>query len=313
MKKICISGASGYLASHTIIKLLENDFLVKGLTRNKQQFYLDYYDCLKKHLTNTNKLSNLEIIEYNYECLEDDKLINILNDCNCLIHCASPVILNDFNDISMNMSEIINPAIKYTEAILTASLFTNIKKVIFVSSTTTIYDGTKTKYNSDYFADLTKIKDAYSISKIKSEKLAWKIYNENKKWELVVVNPGRIIGPVIYNKIPESYCSIIEAIHLSKTTENEGINNYYSSYCDVRDVANIIVYGVDNLNTNRYIISFEIKEFKDYCDLLTDKKYNYIFKDNIFEYDNSFKDYKYIPFEKSIKDSLNSIKSLIYI
>jgi dihydroflavonol-4-reductase len=310
MKKVCITGASGYLASHVIIKLLNDNYYVKALTRNKQHFLLNYYNYLIPY---TNYIYNLEIIEYDYELCDNNYLINILNECNFLIHCASPVILDEFADENENLKKIINPAIKYTETILSASLFTNIKKVIFISSTTTIYDGSKSSYSSEYSADLTRITDAYSISKIKSEKIAWKIYNENKKWELIVLNPGRIIGPVIYNKIPESYCSIIEAINLSKIYNNEKIKNYYSSYCDVRDVTNIILYAIDNLSTKRYIISFEIKELKDYCNIISDKNINFIKDDNIFKFENSFKNYTYIPFTRSFIDSIDSIKYMFNI
>ena len=317
MNKVCISGASGYLASHIIIKLLECNYYVKGLTRNKEYFLLNYYDCLKKHVTNIEKLDNLEIIKYNHDLVDGDDnvtLINILMDCDYLIHCASPVLLQSFADEKDNVNKIITPAIRYTETILNAALFTNIKKVVFTSSTTTIYDGTQTKYSTNYWADLTHVHDAYSISKIQSEKLAWKIYNEHKKWELIVLNPGRIIGPAIYNKIPESFCSIFEALKLSKDTpvQNRVIHNYYSSYCDVRDVADIHVFSLHALTTNRYIIAFEIKEFRDYCDLLVeDEDFDeYCFiqeskEDNIlFEFENSFNNYKYIPFEQSVKDSL---------
>jgi dihydroflavonol-4-reductase len=308
MKKVCITGASGYLASHVIIKLLNDNYYVKALTRNKQYFLLNYYNYLIPY---TNCIYNLEIIEYNYELCDNNYLITILNECNFLIHCASPVILEEFTDEDDNLNKIINPAIKYTENILLSSLFTNIKKVIFISSTCTIYDGTKSSYSNEYFADSSKIKDPYSISKINSEKIAWKIYNENKKWELIVLNPGRIIGPVIYNKIPESYCSIIEAINLSKIYNNEQIKNYYSSYCDVRDVTNIILYAIDNLTTKRYIISFEIKELKDYCNIIIDKNINFIKDDKIFKFENSFKNYTYIPFTQSFTDSIDSIKKYI--
>jgi nucleoside-diphosphate-sugar epimerase len=304
MKKVCITGASGYLASHIIIKLLNENYYVKALTRNKEHFLLNYHKCL---IPFTNNICNLDILEYNHESTDEKQLINILNDCDVLVHCASPVILEEFKDEVENVNKIINPAIKYTETILSASLLTNITKIIFISSTSAIYDGTKSIYTNDYIADLTKIKDAYSISKIKSEQIAWKIYNENKKWELIVLNPGRIIGPVIYNKIPESYCSILEAIKLSKMYNNQLVTNYYSSFCDVRDVANISVYSINNLTTKRYIITFEIKEFKHYCDMITHTKINFITDNNIFDFENSFKSYKYISFKQSILDSIKSI------
>ena len=79
MEKICITGASGYLASHIIIKLLNDNYYVKSLTRNKENFMLNYYNYLIPY---TNNIYNLEIIEYNYELSDNGYLINILNECN---------------------------------------------------------------------------------------------------------------------------------------------------------------------------------------------------------------------------------------
>lgn len=311
-QKVCITGASGYVASHIMIKLLEQKFHVIGLTRNKSDFLFNHFDCLKKK---TSYINNLEIIEYDNNVTYDSKnntLENILFNCDYLIHGASPVIL-DSSWNEENIQKIINPATKYTEDILKASLKTKIKKVIFISSTITIYDGTKDFYGSNDWADESNFQEAYTLSKIKSEKIAWKIYEENKKWELVVFNPGRIIGPIIYNKIPESYCSIIEAIKLKEkqTLFPIHVNNYYSSFCDVRDVAEIIVGSLPNKKTSRNIISFEIKEFKDYCKVLQIPNLLFIQNESIFEYENSFKKHSFIDFEKSVKDSINSMNQIL--
>jgi hypothetical protein len=56
-----------------------------------------------------------------------------------------------------------------------------------------------------------------------------------------------------------------------------------------------------------------MKEFKDYCDILCDKKINFIKDNNIFTFENSFKKYAYITFMQSLTDSINSIKSAYII
>ena len=62
--KVCVSGASGYLASHIIKKLLEENYYVKGLTRNKQHFLLNYYESLKKQIMIPRQTyENLEILK----------------------------------------------------------------------------------------------------------------------------------------------------------------------------------------------------------------------------------------------------------
>ena len=110
MKKVCITGASGYLASHIIIKLLNNNYYVKALTRNKQNFLLNYYNYLIPY---TNYIYNLEIIEYNYDLCSDEYLINILNECNFLVHCASPVILEEFTDEDDNLNKSTSSKFKF--------------------------------------------------------------------------------------------------------------------------------------------------------------------------------------------------------
>jgi nucleoside-diphosphate-sugar epimerase len=320
-KKICVTGASGFLASHIIIKLLDQDYIVNAITRNKTKYHEEYMDYIKRNTTKSNLLT---IFEYN-DNSKLDVLINILSDCDCVMHCASPVILKDYDNNYDNEKNIIGPAIKYTNDIFNAISSTNVKRVILTSSTCSIYDGSKYEYNSSYWAKEELIKDAYSLSKIKTEKIAWKFYYENivnkeinKQWDLIVLNPGRIIGPLIYPSIPDSFCSIyeiMEALDSNGLQQKDGVmENYYSSFCDVRDVAHLHIYAINNLNVGRYIISFEIKNLKDYYNIICDndfkKTIQFVENNNKFHYINSFQDYKYISFNKSLTDTLSTIKML---
>ena len=313
-KIVCVTGASGYLASHIINQLLNSNYIVKALTRNKETFLKNNYPSLQKAINNKN-IQNLSIVEYDFEKEKEnsiESLIEILSNVHYLIHCASPVILQDYADKTINLEKIIEPAINYTQLLLTASSSTNIQKIVLTSSTCAIYDGSKTHYSCNDWADETKGLDAYSISKIRSEKVAWEIYHQTKKWELVVLNPGRIIGPTIYNHVPESFCSIQEAFKIAKNaninTTTSVVNNYCSSFCDVRDAAYLHIHALEYLHTNRYIIAFEIKEFKDYCEeILPENVYNTLqfnAPNDRFTFENSFQNYTYISFKHSIRDSI---------
>ena len=313
-KHICITGATGFLSSHIIILLLQNNNYVHAITRNKELFEKEYLYYIK-NIVNL-KINNLKIFESNSDT---KSFTEPLNNCEFLIHCASPVILKSFNNDLDNLKYIIEPSINYTENILT-NITLNIKKVIFTSSTCAIYNNNKKIYTNEDWCNI-KDKDPYTISKILSEKKAWEIYNKQKDnldhWDLIVINPGRIIGPLIYkHKIPDSYYSINELLNYYNIHTNT-ITNYYSSFCDVRDVAKIhIIFLNNNIPINRYIISFEIKSLIDYHNIITTiekyKKYNNILFNNnseLFEFcmkntNNYLSNFKYISFEKSLLHSL---------
>ena len=178
-KCICITGASGFLSSHIIVLLLQNNNIVHTTTRNKQLFEDKYLIYIQNIVHD--KIENLHIFEINNYNFKE-----ALNNCEYLIHCASPVILKPFETDDDNYKYIVEPSLKYTEHLLNSvSIESNIKKVIFTSSTCCIYNGKQEIYENTDWADET-INDPYSVSKIVSEKKAWEIYfkqegnNKNK-------------------------------------------------------------------------------------------------------------------------------------
>lgn len=303
-KKICITGATGYLASHLICKLLPNNIL-HVITRNKEYFIQHCVPAIyAKDSDLSNSIINLHVFESDYT--NEIPIIQALTGCDYLIHCASPVILNKYMDAELNNTNIINPAIRITETLLNCVNKTSISTVLYTSSTCAVYSKYKRKMSSIDWADDSNT-DPYTISKLLSEKKAWEL-SQNAKWKLIVMLPGRIIGPLIYKNIPESYISITEVINSGNL-----LVNYHSSYCDVRDVVNIYeVFLEKNVSQGRYIISFSVHPLKDYYDIintikpLPSKLFMHI--DDIFEFDMSstldIYPIKSIPFYTSVCDSL---------
>ena len=68
MKKVLVTGATGFIGLHCIKQLLENGYKVKGTIRSKNRA-TEVLDSMTRHGLN---ISNLELIETNL--LEDKKI-----------------------------------------------------------------------------------------------------------------------------------------------------------------------------------------------------------------------------------------------
>lgn len=303
-KTICITGATGFLASHLICKLLPYNTL-HVTTRNKSYFISN---CLPK-LSKIVDTSSLKIFECDYT--SEETILEALHGCDSLIHCASPVILTSYPDDERNQTYIINPALQITENVLRCVNKTSINLVLYTSSTSAIYSASKKFMTKNDWADESS-SDPYTLSKVLSEKRAWEL-SATAKWKLVVLLPARIIGPTIYSSLPESYISIFEILN---TTKSE-LLNYHSSFCDVRDVCNIYALFLEKTpKSGRYIISFDIVPLVAYYNAVRQIKpihpIHFIDTNDSFTYDNSeiIELYTQTPidFVHSIQDSLASMK-----
>jgi len=303
-KTICITGATGFLASHLICKLLPYNTL-HVTTRNKSYFISN---CLPK-LSEIVDTSRLKIFECDYT--SEEAILAALNGCDSLIHCASPVILKSYPDDESNQKYIITPALQITENILNCVNKSSINLVLYTSSTCAIYSATKKCMTQNDWADESS-SDPYTLSKVLSEKRAWEL-SKGAKWKLVVLLPARIIGPTIYSSLPESYISIVEILNNTKSE----LVNYHSSFCDVRDVSNIYALFLEKTpNSGRYIISFDIIPLVAYYNAVRQLKpicpVHFLDANDSFTYNNSeiIELYTQTPidFIHSIQDSLASIK-----
>ncbi len=114
---------------------------------------------------------------------------------------------------------------------------------------------------------------AYTKSKILSEKAAWDFVKEKQDcFELVVINPGFIIGPLITNSTSAS----MEPVKMLLNKKTPFLANVYFPGVDVRDVANahIVALKCDKAVGHRHICvgdDGEAYPFKMYAEWLKEE------------------------------------------
>ena len=251
---ILVTGGAGYIGSWIVKDLVEKGHTVRVSVRNKSK---------------TEKYQHLIELEKEYtgtvEFWEADLTIlnsfdNVTKGCDSIIHVASPFTLSLKNP----QQNLINPALKGTKNVLqSATNSGSVKKIVLTSSIASIYgdncewDATQfpNGFNETQFNETSSLKhQPYSFAKVLAEKEAWKIHESQNSWDLVVINPGFVMGPAL-TKTSNSG-SIDFMTDILKGKFKMGAPKLIFSFVDVRDVAKAHVLALENQKTKgRYIVT----------------------------------------------------------
>ncbi|CAE8626758.1 unnamed protein product, partial [Polarella glacialis] len=116
---VLVTGASGFVAMNVVRRLLSQNYKVRGTVRS---------------LADEAKVGPLKQLFPKLELFEADLLggEEALEGCKYVMHCASPFKLNvGVDDIQ---KDLIDPAVKGTEAVMKAAAKANVSKVVITSS-----------------------------------------------------------------------------------------------------------------------------------------------------------------------------------
>jgi len=100
----------------------------------------------------------------------------------------------------------------------------------------------------------TAANNPYSYSKVAAEREAWKIHDAQSHWDLIVINPGLVIGPSLSPQSASGSLHLLEGMYRG---ENKmGVPELHYPIADVRDVAEAhIRAGSSKSAKGRYIIA----------------------------------------------------------
>jgi len=304
-------------------------FRVRGTVRSKDN--AEKIDPLKKAFGE--KFEEIDLVEA--DLLQPETMMKAIEGSDYVVHVASPFPLAP----PEHEDDLIKPALEGTTSVMNAAIAAGVKKVVLTSSIVSIGMGwplDKTVFTEEDWSmpENFKVPDfnAYAKSKTLAEKKAWEMVEENKgKIELVVINPGLVVGP---NLVSSSFSSgdLVGGLLTGAMPE---IFASHFSMVDVRDVAQAHLEGVlrDEANGKRFILCCEGRWVVEIATML--KKSGKFSKYATHEiesekdttsdkpfcqpttYDNSAsKDVlgiKYIPLEKSLVEMGNTLIATGYI
>nr|XP_043623147.1 uncharacterized protein LOC122594927 [Erigeron canadensis] len=247
-KVVCVTGASGFIASWIVKLLLDRGYSVHATVRSlgdpKKTEHLLALDGANERLS---------LFEANLT--EEGSFDSAVNGCICVFHTASPVqfIVDD------PQAQLIEPAVKGTLNVLKSAIkVSSLKRVVLTSSMAAVTTGAKLPRSGDvvdetWFSDPLICKQNklwYHLSKTLAEDAAVKFSKENGL-ELVAVHPGYVIGPILQPILNLSSEYIMRLIKSGSESSSDGLYRFV----DVRDVAEAHILGFENPQANgRYLM-----------------------------------------------------------
>jgi len=261
LKKVLVTGGSGYIALHCIAELLKRGFYVRTSLRTVDR---------KKEVVN-----NLQEIVYTENMLEfcildlmqDKGWDKAVQGCTYVMHIASPVLSKGEDEIK----ELIQPAVEGTRRAIHHSVKHKVKRFIMTSSVAAICQGyDKQIYDENDWTDLdSNTITNYDISKTKAEKYLWSFIDaldNNEKIEVCTINPSFVVGPSLSDDIGSSNIVIKELLN----DLIPFVPRLNLGFVDVKDVAEMHIEAMlsNNAAGKRFILNKKTMWLSDISKLL---------------------------------------------
>ena len=249
METVLVTGGTGFIGLHCLQQLLDKGYKVRTTIRSESRKQ-EVMDAMKKHSSNC---ENLEF--FIADLLNDDGWKEAVEGSKYVLHVASPFFLGE----PENEDVFIKPAVEGTLRVLKACADTDVQKVVLTSSFAAVGYGhsrEKEVYTEEDWSSVDGEISPYAKSKTLAEKAAWEFVEsleESKKFELTVINPVAVTGPMLTNDIGSSNDFLLKLISGSMPA----CPKIHMGYIDVRDVAKAHIFSMTEEKTNgeRIIVS----------------------------------------------------------
>src|SRR5258706_9907208 len=245
---VLVTGASGFIAIHCIIQLLEQGYQVRGTLRamNREN---ELRNTLTKFVQADDRLSFVQA-----DLLEDAGWADAARGCDYVLHIASPFPFEAPKD----ENDLIRPAKEGTLRVLHAAADNGVKRVVLTSSIAAISAGhprEKTHFDEkDWSLPDSPIIESYPKSKTLAESAAWEFMKnlpQRHPLELAVINPGYVLGP-----LPDAHQRTSgELIQQLMSGKLPGLARVQFTGVDVRDVATAHITAMTKVGTDAQRVS----------------------------------------------------------
>jgi len=230
MTTVLVTGGSGFLASHCILKLLVEGHDVRATLRS-----LSREVEVRAMLKAGGRESQGEMSFFAAELTRDAGWVDAIRGCDFVLHIASPFPSSAPKD----ENELIAPARDGALRVLRAARDAGVRRVVLTSSFASVGYGPGRRSVVFTEADWTDPEAPnlpYIRSKAIAERAAWEfIKREGGALELSVINPVGIFGPVLGPHLSSS----IQIVKRMLDGDMPGLPDVYFGVVDVRDVADL--------------------------------------------------------------------------
>ncbi len=247
---VVVTGASGFIAKHIIVQLLEAGYGVRGTVRAPEKIAQIRQSV--SEMVDGSAFRRFSL--FTCDLLSDAGWAEVMLGASAVMHVATVVPAREPKD----RLEVIRPAVEGTERVLRFAREAGIKRIVMTSSIAAIGYGVKNDKGTAHFSedDWTSIEGlkgawTYPEAKVISEKLAWDMAKRDG-FELTTVCPGMVLGPALDTDTGAS----LEVVRQLLAGKVPAVPPGGMSAVDVRDVAQIHVAALgDPASAGRRVIA----------------------------------------------------------
>jgi len=242
MSTVLVTGGSGFVGSHCILKLLEAGHQVRTTVRSLQR-----EGDVRAMLREGGAEPGERVSFFAADLGSDSGWAQAVAGCDYVLHVASPFPQN----IPKHEDELVVPAREGALRVLRAAREAGVKRVVLTSSFAAIGYGRpeqpgafdETNWTDPNGSDVSP----YVKSKTLAERAAWDfIAREGQGLELSVVNPVAVFGPVL----GPDYSTSILLVQRLMDGAMPGCPRLQFGIVDVRDVAALHLRAMTNPAAN---------------------------------------------------------------
>ncbi|PKA62855.1 Cinnamoyl-CoA reductase 2 [Apostasia shenzhenica] len=307
-RRVCVTGAGGFVASWLVKLLLSKGYFVHGTVRDPS----DEKNGHLKKIVHASERLNL----FKADMLDYDAVAAAIAGCEGVFHVASPVPSGKAPNPE---DEVIKPAVDGTLNVLKACSQAKISRVVYVSSVVAV--SMNPSWTSRHILDENCWSDKeycratenwYCLSKTMGESEAFE-YAKKHGLDLLSVCPSMVLGPLLQSKVNSSSLFLINILNGNR----ESIENKIYNFVDVRDIADALLLVYEKPEAaGRYICSAHPCKISELIETLRSLYPGYKYPKNIIDVEWGGPDFsleklkklgwKYRNLKESLVDSIES-------
>lgn len=258
IKTVLVTGATGYIAKHIVLQLLEAGHSVVASTRRPDR-EAELRSAMAAHLTDAGAQDRLRVVAL--DLMQDDGWDAAMDGVDVVMHTASPFPLQQ----TVNEDSVIRTAVDGALRAVKAAKKAGIRRVIMTSSTVAIMNTTlpagRTAYDERDWTDLDDPRsNGYVKSKTMAERAVWDWQAaEGAEMQITMINPGFVQGA----PLDTTYGTSLELMERVLKGNDPMLPNFGFPVVDVRDVAlaHIRAMDTDDSIGKRFIVAQDFMMF----------------------------------------------------
>ena len=257
-KLVAVTGIGGFLGRHVAARLLQAGYEVRGTLRS-----LKKAKSIEAAIRSADGAGGGKLSFVVADLLSDEGWDAAFSGVIDVIHAASPFP----SRVPKHENDLIQPAREGTLRVLRAAKNAGVGRVVLTSSIAAIsYGSGRAPFSEADWTDVDGVlATPYYKSKTLAERAAWEFARENGL-ELVVVNPGMILGPILGTETGTSV-GVVQSLMKGRYP---AMPDFSVPVVDVRDAAeaHVLAMTMPEAAGERFIIAGEALSIKDIARVL---------------------------------------------